>query len=119
MNQKPGIAFFKQSISVLLIIVSLSMISFNASYTPITQDDTSIESTQAGEANQDAESVLKIYDAIQTHFQVNLSFQSILMDVVAVSVEKKTTPIATNQFVLSQSKGFKILLQRIISTNAP
>ena len=87
----------------------------------VPQDKTIADQTEQSSTTDTSKdvTVVKLSDAIQTHFQVNLSFQSFLVDVVVVSIVSAFERIPSDQFILSQSKSFKILLQQFISTNAP
>jgi hypothetical protein len=119
MRQKQISELIRQSISMLLVIVSLTVTFTSAASAPVPQDESSEVSATSTENAGNHEGELKLSDAIQSHFQVNLTFQSFLLDVVSLSIEKVQVHIPANQFIVSQSKSFKILLRQFISANAP
>lgn len=84
------------------------------------QSEASSQEVTTEEAQNDqTESQLKVSDAIQSTFQVNLTFHSFLLEVVQINTTLSNYGELKEQFIPSISKNFKILLQRIISTNAP
>jgi hypothetical protein len=70
-------------------------------------------------SSTDQQTQLQVPAAVQSHFHLNLGFDSFLMEEVAIKQVRDLPLYVGDQFVPSISKNFKILLRRIISTNAP
>ena len=97
----------------------MATISVMASQFSEQSEASSQEVTTEEAQNDQTESQLKVSDAIQSTFQVNLTFHSFLLEVVQINTTLSNYGELKEQFIPSISKNFKILLQRIISTNAP
>ena len=69
--------------------------------------------------NKDAKAKLQVSAAVQSHFNLNLGFDSFLLEEVSIGQVIDLPHYVVDQFVPSISKSFKILLRRIISANAP
>jgi hypothetical protein len=106
-----------QILSVLLLVASLTVMGNRFAETRDLHIDKETTSQETEKSADQAH--LVVSDAIQTSFQVDLSFHSFLLDVVSVSVKSTTPNLLVDQFIPSIAKNFKILLRRIISTNAP
>ena len=107
-----------RAISIILLTASL-MVTGTRYVSTGTPDQHGTAAT--GEARDDdgAEVQLTVSDAIQTHFQVDLTFHSFLLDVVTGPATHAPAVHVVDLFTPGISKNFKILLRRIISTNAP
>lgn len=62
---------------------------------------------------------LTVSATLQSHFQLDLTFHSFLVETVEVSEDSEPPSDLTDQFFPSISKNFRILLRQIIATNAP
>ncbi|MBV6647904.1 MAG: hypothetical protein KI790_20760 [Cyclobacteriaceae bacterium] len=107
----------------LLILLIGIAVSIYAVGTPVLTSESSENQVcqQAGEEDQkENPTKLEFKTAtVQSPVQFNLDFQSFLLEVISSWEEKKTSFSIADQFTVSQSKTFKILLRRIISPNAP
>ena len=113
---KPGNfhSLFRRWSSLILIILSLS------SYTSSTEATATLDQAEETSEERDQPQVsIEVSAAIQAPTQFNLSFQSFLLDVHIAEIEVDTYIVPVAGFILSQSKGFKILLRQFIATNAP
>ncbi len=109
----------KKKVTTVLVFIWLALSIVNALTQPgyVLQDseDLTEESTNSTEQSI----VLKAQEAVHFSFNLNLEFQSILVDIVEQEdLEDEKIP-ATSTFIDSLTKKIGILFKRIILKNAP
>ncbi|MFT4737139.1 MAG: hypothetical protein ACI8QD_001724 [Cyclobacteriaceae bacterium] len=103
-------------VSICLIFLSLTLAVTDLTASSVRDLAEETTATEDGEA---AKNNTFISEAIQSTFQLNLSFQCFLIQTCTVQIAKNWPDDYISGFFMSDSKGFKILLRRIISMNAP
>jgi hypothetical protein len=104
-----------QMLSLILLVSSLVMTS--SQYDAVSAEE--ISSEKPSENDKEVQNQWVVSDAIQTSFQLDLTFHSFLLETVQVIVSQTTPVLEADRFVPGISKNFRILLRRIISPNAP
>ncbi|MFY0689614.1 MAG: hypothetical protein JXQ90_20755 [Cyclobacteriaceae bacterium] len=108
-------------ISSLLILTCLSLTVLNSQYACCEQDTHAVEienTTDTPEQEQNTPSV-SVSATVNSTFQISLDEGSFAIPVLETESESEAGRTVVDQFIVSQSKSLKILLRRIISTNAP
>jgi len=106
------------SLILALLCVFLSVVNSNLEQAnhPVAQDTENAAQTPQDHAH---DVILKLQEAVQSSFQVNVSFQSFLVEIIGLPEKEGEEKKETNQFFQGQTKHFIILLERVISPNAP
>lgn len=107
---------FSHVLSILLLAITLTV---TAGQTYVLVDTPSQEISEDSSSESEEQATLQISAAVQSTFHINLGFDSFLLEEIISHEISTITPYTVDQFIPSISKSFKILLRRIISTNAP
>ena len=116
MMNRLNIFSFSQVLSVMLLLSTLTVAGAkNHVYPDLDKQEFSNEKTP----DTDLQAKLQFSATVQSSFNVNLGFDSFLLEEVSISQVRDLPRYTVSQFIPGISKSFKILLRRIISTNAP
>lgn len=101
---------------VLGLLVGTFVLSQTIYLVPDTQKDTQ---EQSEEKVPETVQVVTSEAVTSTSFQVNLGFQSYLLEEIFQTESNKKKTVLKDKFLSSASKALQVLLSRIIAPNAP
>ena len=105
--------------SILIALLWITFSTHSMTVDPAgSMEKESLEQHEDGDQDNQQE-IYKLTEAVQSISQINLNFQSFLMTEIELIGETLTPSVKSSQFVISQSKEFSVLHERIISPNAP
>lgn len=116
-SQKKSI---RQILTVCLVAVWIVLLLANQSLERerLSQAKNTTEEKSSKETSE--QTIVEVYDiALSNGSQINFQFPAIALFEEKPKVDNEPQLSVFDQFCIAQSKNFKILLQRIISTNAP
>jgi hypothetical protein len=110
----------RQILTATLVAVWIVLLLANQSLEKVrlSQSKNKTEEKASGETSENT--IVEVYEiALNNGSQINFQFPAIALFEEKPKPEGEQSTGLFNQFCIAQSKNFKILLQRIISTNAP
>ncbi len=119
MNAHGKIWSLRNGLTGLLVVLWLGLSFVNAGFDEPTISAPSDSQEETQDERKRQPPVLKLSEAVQSSIHIDVDFHSFLLDEVEQDSEEDERNSNGDLFRSNLSKHFKVLLRKIISTNAP